>query len=78
MRNTSHGRKMAAPIVVTLLLVLYYLAFALACWLIPGMPVAFRLILGLLPLIPVGILLYVLIQRIKEIRSGEEDDLSQY
>lgn len=78
MAKPSHGRRMIAPIVIVLLFALYYLAFALVCWLIPGMPLAVRLIFGLIPLAIAGVLIYVLIERIKEIRSGEEDDLSQY
>jgi len=69
---------MIAPIVIVLLLSIYVLAYALACWLIPGMPLVVRLIFGLIPLGVAGVLVYVLIERIKEIRSGEEDDLSQY
>jgi hypothetical protein len=36
-------------------------------------------ILGIgIPLVFVGVCVYVLVERIKEIRSGEEDDLSKY
>lgn len=78
MAKVPRGRRMIAPIVIVVLLGLYYIAFTLACFLIPGMPLAARLIFGLLPLAVVGVLIYVLIERIKEIRSGEEDDLSKY
>ena len=78
MAKVPHGRRMIAPTVIVVLLGLYYLAFTLACFLIPGMPTAVRLIFGLVPLALVGLLIYVLIERIKEIRSGEEDDISQY
>ena len=78
MAKVPSGRRMIAPIVIVVLLGLYYLAFALVCFLIPGMPLAVRLIFGLVPLAVIGVLIYVLVERIKEIRSGEEDDLSQY
>ncbi len=78
MARPSRGRRMIAPIVIVLLLCIYVLAYALACWLIPGMPLAVRVIFGLIPLAIAGLLVYVLVERIKEIRSGEEDDLSQY
>jgi hypothetical protein len=35
-------------------------------------------LLGIIPAIFSGIMIYVLIERIKEIRSGEEDDLGKY
>lgn len=78
MAQPSRSRRMIAPIVITVVLALYYLAFALVCLLLPEIPLIVRLIFGLIPLALVGVLVYVLIERIKEIRSGEEDDLSQY
>ena len=78
MAQPSRSRRMIAPIVITVVLALYYLAFALVCLLLPEIPLVVRLIFGLIPLAVVGVLVYVLIERIKEIRSGEEDDLSQY
>lgn len=77
-KKQSHVRKLIAPVIVAALLVLYYLIFAAVCLLVPGIPLAVRLIFGILPLILAGVCIYVLIERIKEIRSGEEDDLSQY
>ncbi len=73
-----HRKKMIAPIVITVLLMLYYLGFA--GFLILGTDVLWhvKLIAGLLPLPFAGVSIYVLIERIKEIRSGEEDDLSEY
>ena len=65
MAKVPRGRRMIAPIVIVVLLGLYYIAFTLACFLIPGMPLAARLIFGLLPLAVVGVLIYVLIERIK-------------
>ncbi|MBR7185613.1 MAG: hypothetical protein IKD37_08415 [Clostridia bacterium] len=78
MAKQGKGRRMAAPIVITVLFLLYCLGYALACWLIPGMPLVLRLIFGVVPLALAGVLIFVLVERIKEIRSGEEDDLSQY
>ncbi len=37
-----------------------------------------RVLAGIIPVALIGIMLYVCKQRIEEIRSGEEDDLSQY
>jgi len=72
-----HRRKMAAPIVIAVIIGLYYIGFAAACFLLP-MPIACKLLFGIIPLALAGVIIYVLVERIQEIRSGEEDDLSQY
>jgi hypothetical protein len=68
---------MVAPIVITTLLSVYMLAYFFVLLSVP-MPVFVKVIIGLIPLGLLGASIYVLLQRIKEIRSGEEDDLSQY
>lgn len=74
----KHRKKMIAPIVVTIIFVLYYVGFAVVCVTIPEIPPAAKALFGLLPLSLAGTMIYVLAKRIKEIRSGEEDDLSKY
>lgn len=70
-------KKMIAPIVITVLIVLYYvLYFALLMSLIEETVI--RVLLGVIPLALSGVMIFVCVQRIKEIRSGEEDDLSKY
>ncbi len=72
----SHKKKMLAPVIVTVLMVLYYIVyFGFLISLLDGI---WRYALGILPLVFTGVTIYVCIQRIKEIRKGEEDDLSQY
>ncbi|MBR6425157.1 MAG: hypothetical protein IKS29_04315 [Oscillospiraceae bacterium] len=69
-------RKLIAPIVVTVLVILYVAVyFGALVHLLEGLP---RLLLLLIPLAVGAAMVGVLIQRIREIRSGEEDDLSQY
>ena len=71
-----HIKKMIAPIVVTVLLVLYYVAyFVLLLAVVEGV---WKYLLGILPLALAAMIIYVCIQRIFEIKKGEEDDLSQY
>lgn len=41
-------------------------------------PSVFKIAGGILALAGIGVAVYVLIERINEIRSGEEDDLSKY
>ena len=73
-----HGKKMIAPVIITLLFVLYYAGFACICFFIEGIPLILKILFGAIPLILAAVCVYVLIERIEEIRSGEEDDLSQY
>ena len=67
---------MIAPIVVTILLVLYYVVyFGFLISLLDG---AWRYILGLLPIVFSAVMVKVCFERIHEIKKGEEDDLSKY
>ena len=74
----NHGQKMLAPIIIAIIFALYYIGFGAICLLIPGIPLLVKLIFGIVPLALAGVMIYVLVTRIKEIRSGEEDDLSKY
>lgn len=78
MMKKSHAKKLVAPIVVACVLGLYYIGFAVACLTLDGFSPAARWLCGGIPLVFVGIIIFVLVERIQEIRSGEEDDLSQY
>ena len=69
-------RKFIAPIVVTILMVAYYVVyFGFLIALLPGV---WKYVLGLLPLALSVVMVKVCIERIQEIKKGEEDDLSQY
>ena len=71
-----HKRKMIAPIVVSVVMVLYYVVyFGLLMSLLGGV---LRWIFGIVPLIFSVITVKVCIERIKEIKEGEEDDISKY
>ena len=74
----EHRKKMVAPIVVTVIILLYYAAMGCAIFLLPDMAAWLRLALIAVPLIPSCLILHVMLQRIREIKSGEEDDLNQY
>lgn len=70
-------KKMIAPIVITVLLVVWFAVWSIGCLWLPFSfwgKAAGLLIFGALA----GVSIYVLVQRIKEIRSDEEDDLSKY
>ncbi|MBW4828276.1 MAG: hypothetical protein KZY61_03255 [Clostridiaceae bacterium] len=70
-------KKMIAPLIITCLLVIYFLFFVLGIISIPD-PLWVKIIMLLVPLFLIGVSIFVLVERINEIRSGEEDDLSKY
>ena len=75
--TSEHDKKKIAPIIITILAVLYYvLYFSLFIFAVPG--IILKLILGIIPLLLAGAMIYVCVQRIREIDGGEEDDLSKY
>ncbi len=72
-------RKLIAPVIIAALLLCYYIALALVFNLvIAGMPLLLRIAMILIPAALCGVVIYVLAQRIREVRSGEEDDLDRY
>ncbi len=73
----NHSKKLIAPIIVSVILIVYYCFFVAIC-LIITIPFILKLIMGIISLALAGVVIYVLVERIKEIRSGVEDDLSQY
>ena len=71
-----HKKKMTAPIIVTILMVLYYAVyFGFLLSLLSGV---WKYVFGIFPLAFSAVMIKVCIERIREIRKGEEDDLSQY
>ena len=69
-------KKILAPIIVTVIMVLYYaLYFGFLMSLVNGF---WKYALGIFPLIFASVTIKVCIERIQEIKKGEEDDLSQY
>lgn len=71
-------KRLIAPIIVTICLVGYFLCWLLGCYVMPDVPVGIKLVGGMIPLLFIGVSVFILGERIKEIRSGEEDDLGQY
>ncbi len=69
---------MIAPIIIASIVILYYVAIIVLFAIMPGIPDIVRVLMVVIPLILAGLMLGVLISRIKEIQGGEEDDLSQY
>ena len=72
----SHRKKMLPPIVVSVIIILYYVVyFGILITLLEGI---WKYVLGIIPLIFSAVMLKVCIERIKEIKEGEEDDISKY
>ncbi len=72
----EHKKKLIAPIVISIIMVLYYVVyFGILIALIDGI---WKWILGIIPLALSAVMLKVCIERINEIKKGEEDDLSKY
>ena len=72
----SDKTKLIAPILVTVIMIVYYIAyFGFLITLLEGF---FKYALGIIPLAFSVIMVKVCMERIKEIKKGEENDLSQY
>ena len=72
----EHKKKLIAPIVVSIIMVLYYVVyFGILIALIDGI---WKWLLGIIPLAFAAVMLNVCMERINEIKKGEEDDLSKY
>ena len=72
----SNKKKMVAPILVTVLMIAYYIIyFGFLITLVNGI---WKYALGIIPLVFSIVMIKVCIERIKEIKKGEENDLSQY
>jgi hypothetical protein len=69
--------KLIAPVIVTVAVALYVVGFAAAVFYFDP-PVIVRIVFLAPPVIATGVMIYVLIERIKEINGGEEDDLGKY
>ena len=72
----SDKKKMIAPIVVTILMIAYYIVyFGFLITLVSGI---WKYALGIIPLAFSAVMVKVCIERINEIMKGEENDLSKY
>ncbi|MDR3247332.1 MAG: hypothetical protein LBT39_00975 [Treponema sp.] len=74
---TNHAKKIIAPVIIVLCMVLYYLGMAVFLAKME-LPLMAKIIAVVVSVVITVVLAAVLIERIKEIRSGEEDDLGKY
>ena len=73
----NHGKKIAGAVISACAIILYYVFFFGVILSEIKSPVV-RILLGIGPALISAALIIVLIQRIKEIKGGEEDDLGKY
>lgn len=70
-------KKLIVPVLITILLCFFFL-FYVAVIFFTNCSLEAKLIGSIIPFSLACVSIYVLIERIQEIRSGEEDDLSKY
>ena len=72
----SNKRKMLAPLIVSGIFIIYFIVyFGILISLLDGI---LKFALGIIPLILSIIMIKVCVERIDEIKKGEEDDISKY
>jgi hypothetical protein len=74
---TKHGKKMLAPILVAVILAAYYAAMGVFV-LASAVPAFVKALAVVVPAAAAASLIYVSIERIREISGGEEDDIGKY
>ena len=76
MKVKSYKKKMIVPIIITFIVVLYYVVYF--GFLISLLNTVWKYAFGIIPLVFSVIMVKVCIERINEIKKGEEDDISKY
>ena len=67
---------MVAPIVISVIVILYYIVYF--CFLILLLDGIWKYLLGIIPIALSAVMIAVCVERINEIKKGEEDDISKY
>ena len=78
MKNNNRTRKLIAPIVITLIICIYFLGIGIFLFCLEEISLVIRILLVIVLTVLSAAAIAVLVQRIVEIRKGEEDDLSKY
>jgi len=73
----NHGKKMIAPILIVTVIIIYYIIVG-ASLIIFHVPNLIKIIILGISVIVSATFVFILVERIKEIKGGEEDDLSKY
>lgn len=70
-------KKIIAPAFIAGLLIVFFIGQLVACF-VYEVPNFIKILGAVIFLALIGVSIFVLVERIKEIRSGEEDDLGKY
>lgn len=71
--------KMIAPIVISVLVISYFIFYLWLGLADSGeLPILVRILLIVIPIGLIVLMVYLLIERMKEIKEDDDDDLSQY
>ena len=72
----NNKNKIITPIIITIIIILYYvLYFGIVIALLPGFS---KYIFAVIPIVFSVVMIKVCIERINEIKKGEENDISKY
>ncbi len=71
-------KKIITPIIIALIVIGYFIFWGVGFITNAVTDFPMAIIAIIIPVLLCGAMIYVTIQRINEIRSGEEDDLSKY
>jgi hypothetical protein len=71
------SKKIITPTIIVFIMSLYYILLTMS-FIFFNMPLLVIIIMSIFSIIITILLFYVLMQRIQEIKKGEEDDLSKY
>ena len=74
----KHTKKLIAPIIITVLVVCYFVFYISVGLFITDVPSIVKILMLIIPISLAILSVYMLIERIREIKGGEEDDLSKY
>ncbi len=74
----DHRRKIITSVLIGAVVILYFVLYGSFALFLPDVPLAIKIFLGIVGLGMAGGMIKVIIDRIREIRKGEEDDLSNY
>lgn len=69
----NHTKKIIAPVVITVLLILILIGYVMLAAISPA-----EIVFAVIAIIGIALAIYTLIDRIREIKKGEEDDISKY
>ena len=74
----KHTKKLIAPIIITVLVVCYFVFYISVGLFITDVPSIVKILMLIIPIGLAILSVYMLIERIREIKGGEYDDIGKY